>query len=96
MLDKHLELLKFYAPSKVMTLGAEKFFGESGRSVKTFAKLPGESLAEVMLSGRLISKTRGAGGKMQKVCWRVCGGELANCHLNASVACLKFVHCQEF
>jgi len=48
-------LPKFYAPSKVLTLGAEKFSGEGGRSVKTFAKLPGEGLAEVMLSGRLIS-----------------------------------------
>ena len=47
MLDKHLGLPKFYAPSKVLTLRAEKFSGESGRSVKTFAKLPGESLAEV-------------------------------------------------
>ena len=64
MLAKHLELPKFYAPSKVLTLGAGKFSGESGRSVKTFAKLPGESQAEVMLSGLLISKTRTAGGKM--------------------------------
>ena len=37
MLTKHLGLLKFYAPSKVLTLGAEKFSGESGRCVKTFA-----------------------------------------------------------
>jgi hypothetical protein len=63
MLAKHLELPKFYAPSKVLTLGAGKFSGESGRSVKTFAKYPGESLAEVMLSGLLISKTRTAGGQ---------------------------------
>jgi len=55
MLAKHLELPKFYAPSKVLTLGAEKFSGGSGPSVKTFAKRPGEWLAEVMLSGRLIS-----------------------------------------
>ena len=96
MLARHLELPKFYAPSKVLTLGAKEFSGEGGPSVKTFAKLPGESLAEVMLSGRLISKTRGAGGKMQKVCWRVFGGELANCHLNASVACLNFTHRQKF
>ena len=54
MLKKHLGLLKFYAPSKVLTLGAEKFSGESGRSVKTFAKLPGESLVEVILSGHRI------------------------------------------
>ena len=64
MLAKHLGLPKFYAPSKVLTLGAKKFSGESGRSVKTFAKSPGESLAGVMLSGRLISKTRVAGGEM--------------------------------
>jgi len=63
MLAKHLGLPKFYAPSKVLTLGAEKFSGGSGRSVKTFAKYPGESLAEVMLSGLLISKTRTAGGQ---------------------------------
>jgi len=50
MLAKHLELPKFYAPSKVLTLGAGKFSGEGGRSVKTFAKSPGESLAGVMLS----------------------------------------------
>jgi hypothetical protein len=61
MLAKHLGLPNFYAPSKVLTLQPEKFSGESGRSVKTFPKLPDESLAEVMLSGRLISKTRDAG-----------------------------------
>ena len=55
MLARHLGLLKFYAPSKVLTLGAEKFSREGGPSVKTFAKLPGEWLGEVMLSGRLIS-----------------------------------------
>jgi len=55
MLSKHLMLPKFYAPSKVLTLGAEKFSGEGPRSVKTFAKSPGVSLAGVMLSGRLIS-----------------------------------------
>ena len=55
MLTKHLRLLKFYAPSKVLTLGAKEFSGEGGPSVKTFAKRPGEWLAEVMLSGRLIS-----------------------------------------
>jgi hypothetical protein len=38
MLTKHLGLLKFYAPSKVLTLGAEKFSGEGGRSVKTFTE----------------------------------------------------------
>jgi len=38
MLDKHLELLKFYAPSKVLTLGAKEFSGEGGRSVKTFTE----------------------------------------------------------
>jgi hypothetical protein len=64
MLARHLRLLKFYAPSKVLTLGAKKYLGESGRSVKTFAKSPGESLAGVMLSGRLISKTRVVGGEM--------------------------------
>ena len=63
MLAKHLGLPNFYAPSKVLTLQPEKFSGEGGRSVKTFAKLPGESLAEVMLSGLLISKTRTAGGQ---------------------------------
>jgi len=63
MLAKHLELPKFYAPSKVLTLGAGKFSGESGRSVKTFAKYPGESLAEVMLSGNRIDQTRVAGGE---------------------------------
>jgi len=55
MLAKQLELPKFYAPSKVLTLGAKEFSGEGGRSVKTFAKYPGESQAEVVLSGRLIS-----------------------------------------
>jgi len=55
MLAKHLWLPKFYVPSKVLTLGAEKFSGEGSPSVKTFAKLPGENQAEVMLSGRLIS-----------------------------------------
>ena len=55
MLTKHLGLLKFYAPSKVLTLGAEKFSGESGQSVKTFVKLPGQNPAGVTLSGRLIS-----------------------------------------
>jgi hypothetical protein len=49
MLSKHLMLPKFYAPSKVLTLGAEKFSGEGPRSVKTFAKYPGESLAEIKL-----------------------------------------------
>jgi hypothetical protein len=38
MLVTHLGLPKFYAPSKVLTLGAEEFSGEGGRSVKTFAK----------------------------------------------------------
>jgi hypothetical protein len=38
MLSKHLMLPKFYAPSKVLTLGAEKFSGEGPRSVKTRAK----------------------------------------------------------
>jgi len=55
MLSKHLMLPKFYAPSKVLTLGAEKFSGEGPRSVKTFANYPGGSPIEVMLSGRLIS-----------------------------------------
>jgi hypothetical protein len=55
MLEKYLELPNFYAPSKVLTLGAEKSSGESGRSVKIFAKYPGKSQAEVVLSGRLIS-----------------------------------------
>jgi hypothetical protein len=55
MLAKHLGLPKFYAPSKVLTLGAEKFSGGSGQSVKTFANYPGGSPIEVMLSGRLIS-----------------------------------------
>jgi hypothetical protein len=48
MLAKHLGLPKFYAPSKVLTLGAEKFSGEGTRSVKTFAKYPGESPANSM------------------------------------------------
>lgn len=34
MLARHLRLLKFYAPSKVLTLGAEKYLGESGSSEK--------------------------------------------------------------
>jgi len=38
MLSKHLELPKFYAPSKVLTLGAEKFSGEGPQSVKTFTE----------------------------------------------------------
>ena len=54
MLTKHLGLPNFYAPSKVLTLQPEKFSGEGGRSVKTFAKLPGESLVEVILSGHRI------------------------------------------
>ena len=49
MLAKHLKLPKFYAPSKVLTLGAKEFSGEGTRSVKTFAKYPGESLAEIKL-----------------------------------------------
>ena len=55
MLAKHLGLPKFYAPSKVLTLGAKEFSGEGGRSVKTFANHPGGSPIELMLSGRLIS-----------------------------------------
>jgi hypothetical protein len=38
MLKKHLGLPKFYAPSKVLTLGAKEFSGEGGRSVKTFTE----------------------------------------------------------
>jgi hypothetical protein len=38
MLTKHLGLPKFYAPSKVLTLGAKEFSGEGGRSVKTFTE----------------------------------------------------------
>ena len=55
MLVTHLGLPKFYAPSKVLTLGAKKFSREGSPSVKTFAKYPDKSQAEVVLSGRLIS-----------------------------------------
>jgi len=34
MLAKHLGLPKFYAPSKVLTLGAKEFSGEGGSSEK--------------------------------------------------------------
>jgi len=42
------------ASSKVLMLGAEKFSGESGRSINAFAKYPDGSLAEVNLSGHWI------------------------------------------
>jgi len=37
--------------------GAKKFSGESGQGVKTFAKFPGDGLAEVILSGHRIDWT---------------------------------------
>ena len=59
-------LLKFQAPSKVLTLGVEKFSGEGGRSVKTFAKYPDDSLAEVKLSGHRIGRTNFRGARCKK------------------------------
>jgi len=51
------------ASSKVLMLGAEKFSGESGRSINAFAKYPDGSLAEVNLSGHWIDWIDVAGAR---------------------------------
>ena len=56
----------FYAPSKVLTLWAERFLGKHCRRVKTFAKLGGERLPKTRFTLRLIYSASFPGREVQK------------------------------
>ena len=57
MLEKHLGLPKFYAPSKVLTLGAEKFSRGGPRIVETFPENLRRKPRDLMPSHHRVDRT---------------------------------------
>jgi hypothetical protein len=74
MLAKHQELPKFYAPSKVLTLGAEKVLTKCERKVEIFAEICVESPADMRPRRHRVDRTNFRGGKYKKFFCQECWG----------------------